>query len=261
MANLHVLKGPKEGALIPLKGQRFVIGRNPNCDLVIPVTAVSREHAVILRVQERFFIEDNKSRGGTYVNDKAIKGRTPLKNNDHIRICDFRAVFLQPVPGGPARSARELVEALAAGPGGGDRKDVQVVCARDSSLEEECRRLWTILRFNHVFYDCAEANGLHQQLAAPHSRARQILGDGFYRLVVLDAARGLAGAGPFHLDRFLRYVHDEVVRAFDLHLTIDTYHLENIAQVLKDEPRSLFCFLNVQEVPVADLRRLRGFTQ
>jgi serine phosphatase RsbU (regulator of sigma subunit)/pSer/pThr/pTyr-binding forkhead associated (FHA) protein len=94
MPSLHILKGANEGALIPLNGDRFVIGRNPDCGIVIPVTSVSREHANILRIQGRFFIEDNKSRNGTFLNDRAITGRTPLKNNDRIRICDFLAAFL-----------------------------------------------------------------------------------------------------------------------------------------------------------------------
>jgi serine phosphatase RsbU (regulator of sigma subunit)/pSer/pThr/pTyr-binding forkhead associated (FHA) protein len=94
MASLHVLRGANEGTLIPLEGDRFVLGRNPDCAIVIPITSVSREHAQIVRVQGRFFIEDNKSRNGTYLNDKAVTARTPLKNNDKIRICDFVAAFL-----------------------------------------------------------------------------------------------------------------------------------------------------------------------
>src|SRR5437870_5655998 len=60
MPSLHVLKGPNEGAIIPLDGDRFVLGRNPDCGIVIPVTSVSREHALILRIQGKFFIEDKQ---------------------------------------------------------------------------------------------------------------------------------------------------------------------------------------------------------
>src|SRR5262245_40703077 len=94
MPSLHVLKGANEGTFIPLDGDKFVLGRNPDCGIVIPVTSVSREHAQILRVQGRYSIEDKQSRHGTFVNDKAITARTPLKNNDRIRICDFLAAFL-----------------------------------------------------------------------------------------------------------------------------------------------------------------------
>jgi serine phosphatase RsbU (regulator of sigma subunit)/pSer/pThr/pTyr-binding forkhead associated (FHA) protein len=94
MPSLHVIKGANQGALIPLEGEKFILGRNPDCHIVIPVTSVSREHAEIVRVQGRFFIEDRQSRNHTYVNDREVTGRTPLRNNDQIRICDFLATFL-----------------------------------------------------------------------------------------------------------------------------------------------------------------------
>src|SRR6476661_737394 len=94
MAALQILKGPNEGSILSLDGDRFILGRNPDCGIVIPVTSVSREHAQILRVQGKFFIEDKQSRNGTFVNNQAINQRTPLKNNDRIRICDFIAAFL-----------------------------------------------------------------------------------------------------------------------------------------------------------------------
>jgi sigma-B regulation protein RsbU (phosphoserine phosphatase) len=94
MAALQILKGANEGGLISLDGEKFVLGRNPDCGIVIPVTSVSREHAQILRVQGRYYIEDKQSRNGTYVNNQAITARTPLKHNDRVRICDFLAVFV-----------------------------------------------------------------------------------------------------------------------------------------------------------------------
>ena len=58
MPALQILKGNGEGTVVPLEGERFVLGRNPDCGIVIPVTSVSREHAQILRIQGRFYIED-----------------------------------------------------------------------------------------------------------------------------------------------------------------------------------------------------------
>src|SRR5438045_3625457 len=98
MPSLQVLKGPNEGAMIQLEGERFIMGRNPDCAVVIPVTSVSREHAQIVRVGGKFFIEDKQSRNGTFVNNQAINTRTALKNNDRIRICDFIAAFLDATP-------------------------------------------------------------------------------------------------------------------------------------------------------------------
>src|SRR5439155_25211364 len=94
MPSLQILKGPNEGTVIQLEGDRFALGRNPDCAVVIPVTSVSREHAQILRIGGKYFIEDKQSRNGTFVNNQAINARTALKNNDRIRICDFIAAFL-----------------------------------------------------------------------------------------------------------------------------------------------------------------------
>ena len=43
MPSLHILKGANEGTHIALDGDKFVLGRNPDCGIVIPVTSVSRE--------------------------------------------------------------------------------------------------------------------------------------------------------------------------------------------------------------------------
>jgi serine phosphatase RsbU (regulator of sigma subunit)/pSer/pThr/pTyr-binding forkhead associated (FHA) protein len=93
MPSLQVIKGANEGQVIPLDGDKYVLGRNPDCGIVIPITSVSREHAQIVRIQGRYFIEDKQSRNGTFVNNQAIATRTPLRNNDKIRICDFIAAF------------------------------------------------------------------------------------------------------------------------------------------------------------------------
>ncbi len=92
MATLQVVK-PDDGTQIPLNGDKFILGRNPECAIVIPITSVSREHAQIVRVDGQYYIEDRQSRNGTFVNNQAITNRTALKNNDKIRICDFLAVF------------------------------------------------------------------------------------------------------------------------------------------------------------------------
>jgi serine phosphatase RsbU (regulator of sigma subunit)/pSer/pThr/pTyr-binding forkhead associated (FHA) protein len=93
MASLRIEKGLNPGQVIPIAEEKTTLGRNPDCHVVIPITSVSREHAHILRSQGKFFIEDLQSRNGTFVNDKQIAGRTLLRSNDRIRICDFQAIF------------------------------------------------------------------------------------------------------------------------------------------------------------------------
>jgi phosphoserine phosphatase RsbU/P len=96
MPTLRILKGVNEGSDLPLEGERFILGRNPDCSVVIPITSVSREHAQIVRIAGKYYIEDKQSRNGTFVNNQAITQRTLLNNNDRIRICDFLATFVDP---------------------------------------------------------------------------------------------------------------------------------------------------------------------
>jgi serine phosphatase RsbU (regulator of sigma subunit) len=95
-----------------LDRDKVVLGRNPDCHIVIGGHAVSREHAHILRVQGKFFIEDRDSRNGTFVNNQQIAARTPLKDNDRIKICDFLCTYHDSVPAKPlpAELRREEAE-------------------------------------------------------------------------------------------------------------------------------------------------------
>lgn len=70
------------------------LGRHPDCDIVIEVGAVSRQHArVTERAEGQFEVEDLKSRNGTFVNDEQISRPTPLKDGDRLRICDMEFVY------------------------------------------------------------------------------------------------------------------------------------------------------------------------
>src|SRR5436190_2740181 len=112
MASLHIEKGVNQGQDIPLAVDEFVLGREPKCDLYIPITSVSRQHAQIVRLNERFYIEDLKSRNGTKVNNTQISGRVELKDRDQIQICDFVARFhgTDRRPPLPPELAREVEE-------------------------------------------------------------------------------------------------------------------------------------------------------
>jgi serine phosphatase RsbU (regulator of sigma subunit) len=107
MASLHILKGTEQNKRIPLQDETTIMGRNRDCQVVIDFPAVSRQHAHILRIDGKFYIEDRESRNGTFVNNQQITGRTLLKDNDRIKICDFLCTFeegapkpaLKPLPG------------------------------------------------------------------------------------------------------------------------------------------------------------------
>jgi serine phosphatase RsbU (regulator of sigma subunit) len=94
MVHLHVLKGAQPGQKIPLEGKaRLVLGRSSDCHVVINDPAVSRSHAQIVCVGGDYFIEDLKSRNSTFLNNQPVTTRTPLRDNDRIKICDFICTF------------------------------------------------------------------------------------------------------------------------------------------------------------------------
>ena len=69
------------------------MGRHPACELVLDNIAISRQHAQILESHGSYFLEDMRSRNGTYLNEVLIEGRQELKDGDLIRICDATMRF------------------------------------------------------------------------------------------------------------------------------------------------------------------------
>ncbi len=94
MAVLQLIRGGDEGTHYTLEGEQVVVGRHPNCEIVLQSGVVSRRHAQILESHGTFYIEDLRSRNGTYVNDKLISGSQELQEGDEIRLCDVVLVFM-----------------------------------------------------------------------------------------------------------------------------------------------------------------------
>ena len=55
-----------------LEGDRFILGRRPPADIVLPWPTISRRHACITRTSEGYFIADLDSANGTFVNGKRV---------------------------------------------------------------------------------------------------------------------------------------------------------------------------------------------
>jgi serine phosphatase RsbU (regulator of sigma subunit)/pSer/pThr/pTyr-binding forkhead associated (FHA) protein len=99
MAVLIFKKGAKQGTKIELEEDKTVLGRS--CTLELDVPTVSKKHAAIRRVQGKFYIEDLKSKAGTFVNDQKVASPTLLRNGDRIRICEFLLAFYDKAPRPP----------------------------------------------------------------------------------------------------------------------------------------------------------------
>jgi serine phosphatase RsbU (regulator of sigma subunit)/pSer/pThr/pTyr-binding forkhead associated (FHA) protein len=98
MALLEFVKGVHQGTRKDLVGDRIVFGRSDGCQVVINTPSVSREHAMIRKIGDVYYIEDMGSRNGTEVNNVKIKARTALKDGNEITICGNSFVFYEAAP-------------------------------------------------------------------------------------------------------------------------------------------------------------------
>jgi len=103
--------------VVPVDKPVFLIGRRSGNDLCVLGAGVSREHAEIARVDDRYVVRDRSSQG-TFVNDQPVS-EADLAHGDRIRLGrsdEIRLVFLtqseMPAPlldsGSPVNDLRQL---------------------------------------------------------------------------------------------------------------------------------------------------------
>jgi len=93
MPYLDAVTGPAMGRRYPLENSQYVMGRHPDCDIVLESGSVSRQHARVSKSGTSFILEDLKSRNGTFVNGRLINEPTKLLEGDTLRICDIELNF------------------------------------------------------------------------------------------------------------------------------------------------------------------------
>src|ERR1041385_7119216 len=76
----------------------MVMGRHPSCQIVLDNAAVSRNHAQILESHGTYYLEDLRSRNGTLLNGTRIQGRTEIRDDDEIRVCEVVLRFYLGMP-------------------------------------------------------------------------------------------------------------------------------------------------------------------
>jgi pSer/pThr/pTyr-binding forkhead associated (FHA) protein len=84
--HLIVLDGAAAKPRYDLSGVSFLIGRAPDCDIVINDQEASRHHARISRVGERYTIEDAQAANPTILNGRILTEPRPLHDGDVIVI-------------------------------------------------------------------------------------------------------------------------------------------------------------------------------
>ncbi|MGQ4647137.1 FHA domain-containing protein [Lyngbya aestuarii] len=72
----------------------WTIGRDQRLALTIQDRRLSRHHAAIQYVKyQGFYLVDFNSTNGSFINDKAVRGRMLLRDGDHVRLSNFTFDF------------------------------------------------------------------------------------------------------------------------------------------------------------------------
>src|ERR671936_2420286 len=86
--------GGRAGEHFTPQGERTTIGRSPECDIFLDDVTVSRKHAVLVQKDGAFFVEDQGSLNGPFVNRKRVES-AELDDGDEVQIGKYRLSFLE----------------------------------------------------------------------------------------------------------------------------------------------------------------------
>ena len=100
-AFLNDLLGTTEKTAYPLQNKPTMLGRVAGKDnklnyIVIPDTAIGRRHALIEYQDFSYWVVDQGSINGTFVNDKVVTSKVRLKHGDRIRLYKTEFEFVIP---------------------------------------------------------------------------------------------------------------------------------------------------------------------
>jgi len=85
--------GGRSGESFVPQDERTTIGRSPDCGVFLDDVTVSRRHAVLVRRGGRWYIEDQGSLNGTFVNRRRVES-AELEDGDELQIGKYRLTFL-----------------------------------------------------------------------------------------------------------------------------------------------------------------------
>ncbi len=85
--------GGRAGEAFLLDRPRLTVGRRPDSDVFLDDVTVSRDHAVIVKRDEDYYLDDCGSLNGTYVNRHRIESQR-LRDGDELQIGKYKLAFL-----------------------------------------------------------------------------------------------------------------------------------------------------------------------
>jgi hypothetical protein len=84
--------GGRVGESFAVDHERMSIGRRPDAEVFLDDVTVSRDHALLLRRGEQWYLDDCGSLNGTYVNRSRIESQR-LEEGDEVQIGKYKLTF------------------------------------------------------------------------------------------------------------------------------------------------------------------------
>ncbi|MEX0819794.1 MAG: SpoIIE family protein phosphatase [Pirellulaceae bacterium] len=94
MASIKIISGANTGETYSLDVRETLLGRHPECQVVLKDSTVSRRHARFVKEDGYYAIDDVGSQHGTRVNGEVIRSAQRLYDQDEVQISQVRIVFL-----------------------------------------------------------------------------------------------------------------------------------------------------------------------
>ena len=93
MPHLRLASGNGPAEWFPLQGERVVVGRSRDCDLILPDVLLSRRHVELVRSAEGWLVRDLGSLNGTRLNGARVENEALLRNGDVVEIADWSLAY------------------------------------------------------------------------------------------------------------------------------------------------------------------------
>jgi hypothetical protein len=86
--------GGRVGETFSLTGDRLAIGRRPESEIFLDDVTVSRDHALLVRRGNAYYLDDSGSLNGTYVNRQRVDSHK-LADGDELQIGKYKLTYLE----------------------------------------------------------------------------------------------------------------------------------------------------------------------
>ncbi len=86
--------GGRAGEIFTPAGKETSIGRSPDSDVFLDDITVSRNHALLVRKADGYYIQDQGSLNGTYVNRVRVETQK-LYDGDQLQIGKYKLTYIE----------------------------------------------------------------------------------------------------------------------------------------------------------------------